>query len=278
LHRPATLAAATGLLAQLSAEEARVIAGGQSLAAMMAFRLARPRHLVDINGVGELAGVSRADGHIEIRALVRHEDLRRNPPPGLTGALLESIAPHIAHRPIRARGTLCGSLAHADPASEWCLAALTLDAVMTAASARGRREIEACDFFQGAMTTALAPDEILASARFPELPGTTRYAFQEFARRAGDFALAMSLVVFEIERGRMRRVRLGVGGVEDRPRRLSAAESLLEGESPSIELFDRAARIAGAALTPMEDVRTDALYRRGLAASLIRRALTEAAK
>lgn len=277
LHRPTTLDAATRLLADFAADDARVIAGGQSLAPMMAFRLARPKHLVDINGVACLAGVRAEDENIVIGALARHEDFRRNPPPGATGALLASIAPHIAHRPIRSRGTFCGSIAHADPASEWCLAAATLDAVMVAVSARGRREIPAREWFAGAMTTALGPAEILESVRLPRLPGATRFAFHEFARRAGDFALAMALVVFELDGGRLRRVRLGVGGAEDRPRRISAAEALLEGEAPSEALFARAASAAAHALDPMQDQSTTAEYRRDLAAALVRRALIEAA-
>ena len=275
-HRPRTVAEATRLLSEHAAEDVRILAGGQSLVPMMAFRLARPTHLVDINGVEELATCEAGAGHVVIGALTRHKDFRRRPVPGQTGALLQAILPHIAHHPIRTRGTFCGSVAHADPASEWCLATATLDGVLVAASDGAEREIAARDWFLGAMTTALHPGELLRAVRLPLLPEKTRFAFREFSRRAGDFALAATLVVLEIEGGRMCRVRIGIGGAEERPRRMAAAESALEGCAPSPEIFARAAQLVADALDPLEDASTSAQYRRDLAASLVRHALEEA--
>ena len=172
--------------------------------------------------------------------------------------------------------TFCGSVAHADPASEWCLATATLDGVLVAASDGAEREIAARDWFLGAMTTALHPGELLRAVRLPLLPATARFAFREFSRRAGDFALAATLVVLELDGGRMCRVRIGIGGAEDRPRRMAAAESALEGCVPSPEIFARAAQLVADALDPLEDASTSAQYRRDLAASLVRHALEEA--
>jgi carbon-monoxide dehydrogenase medium subunit len=278
LHRPATLSQATALLRDLVNEDARLIAGGQSLAPMMAFRLARPGHLIDLNGVADLGQLHQRGGEVEIGALIRHVDVGRKEIPGVTGALLRTVLPHIAHHPIRTRGTFCGSLAHADPASEWCLTAATLDAVLVAHDADGVREIAARDYFQGAMATALRADEVLARVRLPQLPPGSRFAFREFSRRAGDFAIAAALVVFELREGVIHAPRIGVGGAEDRPRRIREAEILLEGRKPSSDLFAAASAAVAASLSPMEDISTSAGYRRDLAAALTERALEEAAR
>jgi carbon-monoxide dehydrogenase medium subunit len=278
LHRPTTLAQATALLHDLADEDARLIAGGQSLAPMMAFRLARPGHLIDLNGVGELAHLGESGGMIEIGALIRHVDIARKAIPGVTGDLLRAVLPHIAHHPIRTRGTFCGSLAHADPASEWCLTAATLDATLVAHSAAGRREIAARDYFAGAMATALRADEVLSSVRLPQLPEGARFAFREFSRRSGDFAIAAALVVFELREGLIAQARIGIGGAEDRPRRIPQGEAVLNGRKPSPELFAEAGAAVAAALRPMEDISTSAAYRRELAATLTERALEEAAR
>jgi carbon-monoxide dehydrogenase medium subunit len=245
---------------------------------MMAFRLARPGHLIDLNGVGELAHLGESGGMIEIGALIRHVDIARKAIPGVTGALLRAVLPHIAHHPIRTRGTFCGSLAHADPASEWCLTAATLDATLVAHSASGRREIAARDYFEGAMATALRADEVLSSVRLPQLPEGARFAFKEFSRRSGDFAIAAALVVFELRDGLIAQARIGIGGAEDRPRRIPQAEAVLNGRKPSPDLFVEAGAAVAAALSPMEDISTSAAYRRELAATLTERALEEAAR
>jgi len=161
-HAPQTIEEALAMLAEYAPDDGRVLAGGQSLVPTMAFRLARPHHLVDINGIEALRRLAIEDGKLVIGAGVRHQAFHRPVVEGPLGALLSAVMRHIAHYPIRTRGTFCGSLAHADPASEWCLAAATLGAEMVARSARGARIIAAADFFQGIMTTALEADELLA--------------------------------------------------------------------------------------------------------------------
>ena len=164
-HRPATVDQAVDLLAELAPRDGRVLAGGQSLVPIMAFRLARPAHLIDINRVAGLDRLDVQDGQLRIGARVRHAAFHRPVEDGPLGALLAAVVRHIAHYPIRLRGTFCGSLAHADPAAEWCLVAAALDAKLVAVSTRGRRILSAHDFFHGAMQTALQPDELLAEVR-----------------------------------------------------------------------------------------------------------------
>ena len=200
-HAPTTLDEAVATLAAVAPDDGRVLAGGQSLVPIMAFRLARPPHLVDINGIAELRRMATVKDKLTIGACVRHAAFYREACEGPLGRLLASVVRHIGHHPIRTRGTFCGSLAHADPASEWCLVAATLDAEMVATSSRGARTIAAKDFFAGIMTTALAEDELLTQARLPLLPSDTRFGFCEFSRRAGDFALAMALVAYRLEDG-----------------------------------------------------------------------------
>src|SRR5450755_4633915 len=186
-HAPKTIEEAVAMLAQYAPDDGRVLAGGQSLVPTMAFRLARPHHLVDINGIADLRRLASANGRLAIGAGVRHQAFHRPVVAGPLGDLLAAVMRHIAHYPIRTRGTFCGSVAHADPASEWCLVAATLGAEMVARSARGTRVIAAADYFQGIMATALEPDELLAEVRLPILSADTRFGFYEFNRRAGDF-------------------------------------------------------------------------------------------
>jgi aerobic carbon-monoxide dehydrogenase medium subunit len=268
----------TDLLQRLAQEDVRLLAGGQSLVPMMAFRLARPGHLIDLNGVDELARLSVSRDGIEIGALIRHAEIAHRPIPGVTGSLLRAVVPHIAHHPIRSRGTFCGSLAHADPASEWCLVAATLEAIFIAQSASGRREISASDYFQGAMSTDLRGDEVLTCVRLPHLPDSTRFAFREFSRRSGDFAIASALVTMDLRDGVIMSARIGIGGAEDHPRRISEAEALLIGRKLAQDAFVEAGAIVARVLTPMEDISTSAAYRRELASSLVERALEEAAQ
>jgi carbon-monoxide dehydrogenase medium subunit len=271
-HAPRTAEAAIATLAAVAPEEGRILAGGQSLMPAMALRVARPAHLVDINGVAGFDRLWLDDGRLCIGPCVRHAQIGAMAAPGPLGRLLGAVQQHIAHWPIRTRGTFCGSLAHADPASEWCLVMATLGGEAEAASPRGRRRIAAADFFQGIMTTALAPDELLLEARLPLLDAATQVGFYEFARRAGDFAQAMAVATFHLAEGRIAAPRIGLGGVEPAPRRLAVVEAALDGRAPSAALFERAAALAPAALDPLEDTP----YRRGLAATAILRALQAA--
>ncbi len=192
---------------------------------------------------------------------------------GPLGNLLSTVVRHIAHYPIRTRGTFCGSIAHADPASEWCTVAVALGAEMVAQSTRGTRAIPAQEFFAGIMTTTLSEDELLTEVRLPLLPADTRFGFYEFSRRAGDFAIAMALAVYRVEDGRIVEPRVAVGGAEPNPRRIADAEQALAGRAPGAEAFAAAADAAAAAVDPMEDAMTNAQYRRDLVRTVTRRAL-----
>lgn len=275
-HAPKTVDEALAKLAELGPLDGRILAGGQSLVPMMAFRMARPAHLIDINAVGGLDRLAVETDALSIAACVRHAAFHRPVVVGPTGALLSVVASNIAHYPIRLRGTFCGSLAHADPASEWCLTAVTLGAEIVAASLRGRRSIAADDYFEGMMATALAEDELLLEARVPLLAPDARFGFCEFSRRAGDYALAMALTTFRLQDGLIVEPRIGVGGAEARPRRIFAAEALLAGRKPDTESFCIAAEAAAAAIDPMEDVHADAEFRLDLVRAVTRRALQRA--
>jgi len=276
-HAPTTIDEAVQTLAEVAGEDGRVLAGGQSLVPIMAFRLARPGHLVDINGVAALRRLAVDGDRLSIGACVRHAAFHKPVVDGPLGRLLATVVRHIAHYPIRTRGTFCGSIAHADPASEWCVVAAALDADMIARRAGGTRTIPAQDFFRGIMTTALDEDEILVEVRLPILPADTRFGFYEFNRRAGDFALAMALVTYRVEDGMISAARVAVGGVESQPRRIAQAEQVLAGRPPDRAAFEAAAAAVAAAVDPLDDATTTASYRRDLAQTVTRRALEQAA-
>jgi aerobic carbon-monoxide dehydrogenase medium subunit len=276
-HAPTTIDEAVRTLAEVAGEDGRVLAGGQSLVPIMAFRLARPGHLVDINGVATLRRLAVDGDRLSIGACVRHAAFHKPVVDGPLGRLLATVVRHIAHYPIRTRGTFCGSIAHADPASEWCVVSAALDADMIARRAGGTRTIPAQDFFRGIMTTALDEDEILVEVRLPILPADTRFGFYEFNRRAGDFALAMALVTYRVEDGMISAARVAVGGVESQPRRIAQAEQVLAGRPPDRAAFEAAAAAVAAAVDPLDDATTSASYRRDLAQTVTRRALEQAA-
>lgn len=274
LHRPKTIDEAAALLADVAEDGGLVLAGGQSLVPMMALRVAYPPHLVDINAIDSLSRIEVADGALSIGATVRHAAFHRPlPQAGVLGRLLSTVVRHIAHYPIRQRGTFCGSLAHADPASEWCLAAATLDATMMLKSTSGTRSVPAAEYLEGAMETAREPDEILIEARVPLLPESARFGFYEFNRRAGDFALGMALATYDLADGVMRNVRIGLGGIEEKARRIAVAEAALDGQPPGEGAFAAAADAAMADVDAMEDASTSQEYRRDLAGVVLRRAL-----
>jgi carbon-monoxide dehydrogenase medium subunit len=275
-HCPKDLKEAVRILADVAPDDGRVIAGGQSLAPMMAYRIATPAHLVDINRIDALSRLIVDDDKICISACVRHSAFERIRTEGPTGALLSRVVSDIAHYPIRRRGTFCGSLANADPASEWCLVAATLGATMVAASEQSEREIAAADFFSGVMTTALRPEEILIETRLPLLTSDAKYGFEEFSRRAGDFAVAAVLATGSVVDGLLRDVRLGVGGAEAFPRRLAEVENLIENKQPNIDLVDFAADTAANLIEPLDSSNESGEYRRDLVRALTRRVLTRA--
>ena len=272
-HAPKTLDEALKILAEVAPQDGRVLAGGQSLVPIMAFRLAKPAHLVDINDVAGLDKISSDGKMLAIGACVRHAAFHKPVTENPLGTLLSTVARHIAHYPIRMRGTFCGSLAHADPASEWCVVAATLDATLVARSTRGERVIAAKHFFTGIMSTALAEDELLVEARLPLLANDARFGFNEFSRRAGDFAMASSLVTYRLRSGKIADARVGLGGAESSPRRIAEAEAALDGQAPGDKAFRAAAETAAKLIDPLEDHQTNAEYRRDLVRAVVRRAL-----
>lgn len=272
-HVPRTLDEALATLAEVASEDGRILAGGQSLVPIMAFRLAKPAHLVDINEVEGLDKLVDNGKSLTIGARVRHAAFHQPVTANPLGALLAYVARHIAHYPIRMRGTFCGSLAHADPSSEWCLTAATLDAVMVAKSVKGAREIKAAEFFDGIMSTVLKEDELLAEVRLPLLPADAKFGFYEFSRRAGDFAMSASLVTYRLDGGRIVDAHVGLGGAEASPRRIPEAEAELNGKAPTDAAFRAAGEAASTAIEPLEDHQTDAEYRLDLVKVVVRRAL-----
>lgn len=275
-HAPKTVAEALGILAEVAEDDGRVLAGGQSLVPTMAFRLARPKHLVDINGLRELDYIERQGGKLLIGAATRHCAFEQPVEDGPLGRLLAEVVRHIAHRPIRSRGTFCGSIAHADPASEWCAVAAAFDAEMVAESTQGTRVIAARDFFKGIMTTALRDNELLTEVRLPILPDDTRAGFAEFSRRAGDYAVAMAVASYRLKGGIMSDMRIAIGGAEALPRRMTEAERTLIGRPPNLGTFQAAAHAAVKAIDPLDDDNVSADYRREIARAMVVRALEAA--
>lgn len=256
--------------------DAKVLAGGQSLVPAMNFRLARPEVLVDINPVTDLDHITVDEDAVRIGSMVRHVAFEQPVVDGPLGRLLGLVVHHVGHLPIRIRGTFGGSLAHADPAAEWCVIAMLLDAEMVARSVSGVRRIPAQDFFQTVFTTALEPEELLVEARLPRLSPGVRVGFQQFSRRAGDFALAMSAVAVEAGNGRIESARIALGGVSDRPVRARQAEQALEGRSADERAFRDAAETAALEIDAIGDIHGSAEYRRDLVRALTRRALQQA--
>lgn len=277
-HVPRTVGEILSALAEFAPLDGRILAGGQSLVPIMAFRMARPAHLIDINEVEGLDRLAIDGDALSIGARVRHGAFHVPVIDGVLGHLLAFVVKHIAHYPIRMRGTFCGSLAHADPASEWCLVAATLDATLVVKSVRGDRLIAIGDFLEGIMSTSLAEDEFLAEARLPLLSADTKFGFYEFSRRAGDYAMAAALVTYRLVDGVITDAHVGLGGAEDRPRRIAEAEAALNGQAPSADSFAAAAKAAADAVDPLEDIQTTAEYRRDLVHAVTRRALDRAAQ
>jgi carbon-monoxide dehydrogenase medium subunit len=273
---PTTIAEAVDSLAEHQ-DDASVLAGGQSLIPLLALRLARPAVLIDINGLRELSGVSVTDGRVAVGAMTREYVAEESET--LAGAvpLLASALPMIGHEAIRSRGTIGGSLAHADPAAELPAVARALDAEFVVRSRTGERVIPAAEWFEGYLATARRPDEILVEVRFPAARPGTGATFQEVARRHGDFAIVGLAASLTLADGAISDARLAFSGVADVPVRAAAAEEVLAGERPSPELFEEAARRATAGLDPPADLHGSSEYRKKVAATLVRRGLRTAA-
>jgi CO/xanthine dehydrogenase FAD-binding subunit len=273
---PTTLPEAIELLA--SHDDAKAIAGGQSLVPMLAFRLAQPSLLVDLRKLADLRGIRISDAGVTLGAMVRWRDIEDDERLETAHPLLKAAISHVAHYQIRNRGTVGGSIAHADPAAEMPGIAMTCDAEIAVVGKSGAHVIQAADFFQGALTTALTTDEIIVEIRLPAWPAGRRWGFQEFARRRGDFAMAAAAVFYDQdERGKARNAHVGVIGVGDRPLRLTAVEDLLNGESIDEATIAKADAATSAAVEPQDDIHASAAYRRSLVGTMVERALTSAA-
>ena len=274
-HRVDRVEDALERLADLG-EDAKVLAGGQSLVPMMNFRLVRPPALVDITRIPDLKYVMRDGDALRVGALTLHREIELLSDPDVVCGyeLLPRAAHWVGHYPIRTRGTFGGSIAHADPAAEWCMLAVLLDATIVVTGPEGEREIAASDFFGGFFTTSLEPGELLVEVRFPR--PRPRAALQEFARRHGDFAIVAAAVALDVEGDRVSDPRVVVGGVDEVPLRVDAAERVLDGAEPGGEAFAEAGRAAADAVDPSADVHGSAEYRKELTDVLVRRALAEA--
>ncbi len=274
--RPDTVADAVALLASRPGD-CKLLAGGQSLLPMLNFRVVRPAVLVDIGRLIELDTQRRTpDGGLELGALTRHRTLESSPVVAGYSPLVPAVMAHVAHLAIRNRGTLGGSLSHADPAAELPMLARLLDARIVAQSPRGERAIAAADFFVAPLTTCLQDDEMVVRVVLPPLPAAAGWAFEEHARRPGDFAMAAVAVLLPLQQGRVHQPRIAMMGVGDTPLRCPAAEAVLDGQVPDDALIERAAAAACAALTPRGDLHASAELRRHLARVLSVRALTSA--
>ena len=256
--------------------DAKLLAGGQSLVPLMNLRLARPAVLVDINRVDELAFIDSGHDVVRVGAMTRHHTVATSPEIRAASPMLSHAAGHIGYRAIRHRGTMGGSLAHADPASELPCVAVTLGATVRVAGPAGERTILADELFLAQMTTTLAPDEIITSVALPRIRADEGWGFREFVRKVGDFAVVMAAAVLRVADGRVASARLGLGGVEGKPRRVVEAEQVLVGSSGRPETIEEAARVAAEAVDPTSDIHGSVGYRRRLAHAMARRALQDA--
>ena len=273
---PETLEEALALLAE-HGEDAKVIAGGQSLVPMLNLRALHPGVLIDINRLPGLDYISLEDGQLRIGALARHKAVLESAAVGQASPLMAAAYPYVSHGPIRNRGTLCGNLCHNDPASEMPAVAVACGAEMVLQSASGTRSVAAEDFFTGALETAAEANEMLVEVRVPQAPAGQGAGFHEVSARKGDFAYVAVGATVELDGGACSAVRIACAGVGDGPHRARAAEDALTGAAPGDDAFRAAAAAAAESIDPSEDFHADADYRRDLVRSLTRRALADAA-
>lgn len=275
---PVTLAEAIALLAARDGE-AKPLAGGQSLMPMMAFRVALPRLLVDLRKIPGLTDISISDDSVRLGAMVRWRDILRDARLAKANPLLVAAVAHVGHYQIRNRGTVGGSLAHADPAAEMPAIAITCDAEISAIGTAGMRVIKAADFFVGPLTTVLKADEIITEIRFPPWRPNRCYGFQEFTHRRGDFAMSGVALYYDPDgNSKAANAHVGVFGVADRPLRLAAIEALLKGRIVNESTIAAAAEAASTAVNPPDDIHASAAYHRSLTGTMVERALQCAAR
>lgn len=273
-HRPESLAEALELLATF--EDAKILAGGQSLMPMMNYRYVMPEHVIDINRIGELADIEATPDGLRFGAMVRHNQAKESGPVAERCPLIAYGMEFVAHVQIRNRGTIGGSLSHLDPSAEWPALLAAHDAVLHVASKSGAREVPILDWSRGFMTPNLEEGEMLTGVSVPAWPEAHSYGFAELARRKGDFALAGAAALLDFDGDRIARAAIALTGVDTGPVRLSEAEAMLAGNAPSAELFRDAAAQAQS-VAGIDDVHASAAYRQKIAVVMTRRALEQAA-
>jgi carbon-monoxide dehydrogenase medium subunit len=273
---PTSLSEAVALLASHDGE-AKPLAGGQSLVPMMAFRVASPSLVVDLRKLAELRQIRISDEGVTLGAMVRWREILDDARLRTAQPLLVAAVEHVAHYQIRNRGTVGGSIAHADPAAEMPGIVLTCDAKIAVTGKAGARVIDAANFFEGPLMTALKPDEIITEIRLPAWPAKRRFGFQEFARRRGDFALAAAMLFYDDDGGKARNAHVGAIGVADTPVRLPAVEQVLNGSAIDEATIANAEAAASASVDPNDDIHASGAYRKALVGVMVERALRAAA-
>ncbi len=273
---PTTLSEAVALLAAHDGE-AKPLAGGQSLVPMLAFRVASPSLLVDLRKLSELRQIRITDAGVTLGAMVSWREILDDARLRTAHPLLVAAVRHVAHYQIRNRGTVGGSVAHADPAAELPGIVVTCAAKIDVVGKAGQRVIAAADFFRGPLITALEPDEIITAIRLPAWPPGRRFGFQEFARRRGDFAMAAAALFYDEDNGKAHNAHVGVIGVADRPLRLNAVERVLDGAAIDEATVAKAEAAASAAVDPPDDIHASGAYRKALVGVMVERALKDAA-
>jgi aerobic carbon-monoxide dehydrogenase medium subunit len=272
---PTSVAEAVALLAAHDGE-AKPLAGGQSLVPMLAFRVTAPSLLVDLRKLAELRHIKIAEDGVRLGAMVRWRDILEDKKLNAAHPLLVAAVAHVAHYQIRNRGTVGGSLAHADPAAELPAIAVTCEALIAVLGKNGERVIAAGDFFRGPLMTALDAGEIITEIRFPAWPARRRFGFQEFTRRRGDFALAGAALFYDEDGGKARDAHVGAFGVADRPRRVTAVEQVLNGNAIDEAVIAKAEAAASASVDPADDIHASGAYRKTLVGVMVERALRAA--
>ena len=274
-HAPTTIDAAIGLLARYQGE-ARLLAGGQSLLPMMNFRLVTPAAIIDLNRIPDLAYIRNVNGTVRLGAMTRQRTVEFSPIVAKYLPLLVEAIKFVAHLPIRSRGTIGGSIAHADPAAELPMVLQALEGEVVARGPAGERLIKATDLFQGLLTTSLAPDEMIVEVRLAAIPAHAGCAVEEFARRRGDFAIAAVAAVVERAGERCIKARLATAGIGSTSVRLTAAEAILERDGLGDTVIEEAAAKAAEMVSPLSDQQASVEYRRHLTRVLTERALRRA--
>jgi carbon-monoxide dehydrogenase medium subunit len=272
---PATLAEALSLLKQRG-DDAKIMAGGQSLIPLLKLRFAQPALVIDIGRLPSMAGIGRHNGHLSIGALARHVDIERNADlPKLSPILVETV--HWISDPlVRNRGTMAGSVCHADPSGDWGSVMLALDASLVAYSESGERVIPVNGFFQGPFTTTLRPDEIVTEIRIPMPKGPAGGAYNKLERKVGDFATVAVAVHVELSGGKIANAGIGLTAVGETNIKATAAEKALIGHEPTDQLIAEAARLASEAAHPKDDIRGSSAYKKDVVRVYVQRGLKTA--